>query len=289
MIQRTRRAVLVGLALSCLAFVSLVPARAMAAEADYEALNRALGIPELLVIMHDEGLSYGADLGVEFLPDGGGASWAAVVARIYDVPKMQVSVLTGLKTELPPEHLPAILEFFRSERGKRIVAREILARRAFLDGATEEAAREAFRRAEANAAAGEGDDQSVRLALLRSYIEANALVDFNVAGGLTASLRFYRGLVDGGASEMSEEEMLAEVWSQEAEIRSDTGEWLMAYLMMAYDELSDEDIEAYVSLSKTEAGKALNRALFAGFDAMYADLSYALGLAVAMQMKGEDL
>ena len=114
-------------------------------------------------------------------------------------------------------------------------------------------------------------------------------MEFNVAGGLTANLRFYRGLAEGGAIEMSEAEMLSEVWSQEAEVRADTEEWLMAYLLMAYAPLSDAEIAEYVALSGTPAGQELNRALFAGFDGMYADLSYALGLAVALQMKGEDL
>ena len=83
--------------------------------------------------------------------------------------------------------------------------------------------------------------------------------------------------------------MLAQVWEQETEIRADTEEWLMAYLMVAYGKLSNAEIEAYVALSETAEGRALNRGLFAGFDGMYADLSYALGLAVAQQARGEDL
>ncbi len=128
-----------------------------------------------------------------------------------------------------------------------------------------------------------------RIALLEAYVEANDLVEYNVAGALTANLRFYRGLAEGGMLDMSEEEMLAQVWEQEEEIRADTAEWLMSYLMMAYAGLSDADIEAYIALSKTPAGQALNRGLFAGFDGMYADLSYALGLAVAQQAQGEEL
>jgi hypothetical protein len=231
--------------------------------------------------MREEGQSYGIDIGADFLPDGGGATWGAVVTRLYDTEKMRMSVASGLEGEIPAEHLAPLLEFFNSATGKRIVEQEILARQAFLDKATEEAARAAFREA--------GDDQTARIALLRAYVDVNGLIDFNVAGALNSNLRFFRGLGEGGALDMGEEEMLAEVWGQEAEIRADTEEWLMSYLLMAYASLSDDEIAEYVALSKTDAGKALNRALFAGFDGMYADLSYALGLAVASQMKGEDL
>lgn len=245
------------------------------------ALFDALGIPALLEVMRHEGQSYGNELGADFLPDGGGATWSAVVARLYDPAKMRMSVAQALEAEIAPQHLEPLLDFFTSETGRRIVEQEILAREAFLDAAAEEAARAAFRDAT--------DAQADRLALLKSYVEANELVEFNVAGALTSNLRFYHGLVEGGAMEMSEEEMLAEVWGQEGEIRVDTEEWLMSYLLMAYAPLSDDEVGEYVALSQTEAGRALNRALFAGFDGMYADLSYALGLAVASQMKGEEL
>ncbi len=245
------------------------------------ALIDALGIPALLDVMRSEGQSYGVELGVDFLPDGGGATWGAVVMRLYDPVKMRMSVAQALEDGIPAQHLDPLLAFFNSATGKRIVEQEILAREAFLDAAAEEAARATFRDA--------SDAQADRLALLKEYVAINDLVEFNVAGALTANLRFYRGLVEGGAIEMSEEEMLAEVWEQESEIRADTEEWLMSYLLMAYAPLSDAEVGEYVALSGSEAGQALNRALFVGFDAMYADLSYALGLAVAQQMKGEDL
>jgi hypothetical protein len=59
--------------------------------------------------------------------------------------------------------------------------------------------------------------------------------------------------------------------------------------MLAYGPLSSEVLGDYIDLSQTEAGKAMNRALFEGFDIMYEDISYALGLAVARQMQGQDL
>ena len=58
-----------------------------------------------------------------------------------------------------------------------------------------------------------------RVDQLTAFIEANQLVERNVAGGLNGSLAFYKGLVDGGGFEMPEDQILQDVWSQEPEIR----------------------------------------------------------------------
>ena len=72
-------------------------------------------------------------------------------------------------------------------------------------------------------------------------------------------------------------------------IRSDTETWVYSYLSMAYQPLADSDLEAYVALSETEAGRVLNRALFEGFDQMDVAISRALGTAAARFMAGEDI
>jgi len=88
---------------------------------------------------------------------------------------------------------------------------------------------------------------------------------------------------------MSERDILAEVWSSEEETRVDTREWVYAFLLMAYRPLEDGVVEEYTDLSRTAPGRALNRALFAGFNTMYDDISYALGMAVAREMQVQEL
>lgn len=286
MVAGARRWAAMWLACLLVTAMTMVPLGAAAAAGDREehaALFEALGIGEILVVMREEGLVFGAEIGADFLPGGGGAGWSTLVQRIYDPAKMRQSVEQVFDATLEPEHIAPLLAFFSSEAGKRIVAQEVLARRAFLEPGAEESARLLYRSTE------EGSSRQARLKLIGDYVAANDLVEFNVAGGLNSNLRFYRGLIEGGAWEMTEDEMLSEVWGQEDETRADTIEWLMAYLMMAYDPLPDSDIRAYLELSETPHGQALNSALFAAFDAMYGDLSYALGLAVAVQMKSEDL
>lgn len=269
--------------------IQVEPAPVSAQDNEYVALYEALALRETIEIMQVEGHDFGAQIGKDFLNGQGGSAWAAIVSRIYDGDKMHAAVLRHLESGLTEDDLHILVPFFTSDIGQRIISHEIKARRAFVDKAIEGAARAAFRAADGANSSDVSARTRTQIRLIRDYVTINDLVEFNVAGGLNSNLRFYRGLVDGGAYEMTEEDMLSEVWGQEAETRIDTQEWLMSYLLMAYGPLNDGDIGAYIALSKTSAGKALNRALFAGFDAMYGDLSYAIGLAVAAQSKGEDL
>jgi hypothetical protein len=115
------------------------------------------------------------------------------------------------------------------------------------------------------------------------------MIERNVTVALTASYRFYLGMVDGGAFVLTEDEMLAESWGQEDEVRSDTTNWLMGYLMLSYQPLDDAETQRLVAFVQTPAGRALNAAIFEGFGTMYADISYALGRVVALNMVGSDL
>ena len=111
----------------------------------------------------------------------------------------------------------------------------------------------------------------------------------NVVGALNANLAFFKGLGAGGGFEMSEEEMLATVWGREAEIREDTTGWTFGYLTFAYEALTLEELRAYVDLSGTAEGRALNAALFAAFEAVFDDTSFSLGQAVSRFMVGDEL
>jgi hypothetical protein len=172
--------------------------------------------------------------------------------------------------------------FYDSDLGRRIAEGEIAARQAFLEPGVEEAARERARL--------EAAEASDRIALLSEFIAVNDLVERNVSGALNSNFAFYRGLADGGAFEtdIPEDLMLTEVWGQEAEIRSDTTEWLYAYQMLAYDDLSDAEMGRYIAMSETRAGQALNAALFQAFDVLFERISYDLGQAAATFIAGED-
>lgn len=246
-----------------------------------EDLLSALRMDEMLEVMREEGVAYGAELAQDMLPGGDSARWQALLTQIYDTDKMRTVVRNGFDDTLKGRDLTQVTTFFDTDLGQSITALELSARRAMADDSVEEAARETYRSLQG--------EETPRVAQITRFIEANDLLEANVAGALNASFRFFSGLVDGGGLAMSESEILTDVWSQEEETREDTQEWLYAFLLLAYQPLEDDELEAYIDLSTSEQGRALNRALFAGFNTMYDDISYALGLAAAQMMQQQDL
>lgn len=259
---------------------SLFPALAMA-NAQTDALLRALGMERMIELMRLEGLDYAVELGDEMLPGGYTEAFGASVARIYDLDAMRASVQAGFAQTLEGVDLAPLEVFFASQAGQRIVALELSAREAMMDEAIEEAAEDSARRFERA-----GDDI---FHAVDAFVQAGDLLEANVVGALNTNMQFYRGLVDGGAFELSEEQILSDVWAQEEDTRADTRDWLYGFLIMAYQPLPPGELEAYTDLSRTPEGRALTAALFEGFDSMYAGISYGLGLAVAQAMKSEDI
>ena len=246
-----------------------------------EALLEALKISETVEIMQQEGHSYGEDLANQLVPDADPEMWKQVIARIYDGDKMVALIADGFEAELTQSDLEPILNYYQSKDGGEIVALEVSARRAFLDPDTEAMAAEQFQ------------DLAAQGGRLLEQIDIvmhdSDLVEMNVAGALNSDLMFYRGLTDGGAFEMTEDEMLTDVWAQEEDLRLSSRDWLQSFLLMAYQPLTPEQLDAYAAFYRTPEGRKLNRAIFVAFDQMYEEISYLLGLAVAQHMQSEKL
>ena len=249
-------------------------------------LSATLQIGLILEVMRTEGLDYGTTLETDMFPGKGGTGWADRVGRIYDVTAMQARFDTAFVEALAQASdgaLDVMDAFFASERGQRILTLELEARRALLDDAAEEAAKLNFEEMTAR--------NDPRVDLITRFAEANDLIEMNVAGALNANLAFFRGLSNAGAvdGKMTEDQILSTVWAQEIDIRSETESWLYPYLALAYQPLSDEDMDAYLAFSVVAEGRALNAALFAAFDSLFTAISADLGLAAANQMRGEDI
>lgn len=239
-----------------------------------------LKVVEMINIMRIEGADYADTLNSGMLNGQGGPVWAAQVEGIYDAQRMSEEVRKGL-AKLSDVHLLQINQFYGSDLGVKIIDLEMAGRRAMMQEELKNLAQDAYQTALA--------ENPKSLEAIHTIDRVGDMVERNVTAALTANFRFYLGMVDGGAFTLTEDEMLAEAWDQEDEVRSDTSNWLMGYLMLSYQPLDNAETDILVKFVQTPAGKALNAAIFDGFGTMYADISYALGRAVALNMVGSDL
>ncbi len=269
-----------GFCAIALVVAGTMPVRAEPGD-DVDRLITLLRFEETVEIMHLEGLRYGAQVGRELIPDADPESWTADVARLYDTDKMFAVVSADFRTELGNAELGPVIDYFASDEGQEIITHELAARRVFLEPGAEDAATARFRGLE--------DTNADLAAQIERLIDDSDLIEFNVMGTLNASLMFYRGLRDCGAYDVTEDEIFADVWSQEESTRQSSGEWLGAFLMVAYEPIDAAQLEAYAELYRTPGGRELNRAIFAAFDRMYEEISYLMGRAIGDHLKSTPL
>lgn len=264
--------------------ISPAPSALLADEApDLYRMLDGMGMYDIIALMGTENARGGADIEAQLFPGAGGLAWEATVAGLNAPDRMATLFEEAFdRGAVTPEQVAEVDTFVASDVGRRLIRGEVAARRMFLDTAALDAATNIFRVAV--------QDEDPRLDILRRFNEVNGLVERNVSGALNLRFAFYRGLIDGGAfdHDVPEDLMLAEIWAQEPEVRHLTVEWLFSFQLIAYAEVSDADLEAYVALANSSSGRAVNSALFAAFDDMLAQLSYDLGAAAATVMVGED-
>lgn len=264
-------------ALACAFCLTAMP---LWADARVTVLMDALRVPELVAALRTEGLSDAQGLNDDMLNGQGGALWQEQVSQLYAPTPIEDSFYHALKTGMDPEALDLAVQFFDSLQGQRITELEIAARRAMMDPAVEETAVHAF-------ASLPEDDMHRRL--LTEFIAANDFLELNVALTMSASFQFSRGLVDGRLLQMSEDQILAQVWETEQTLRTEAQSWLHGYFLLAQQPLEISDLEAYVAFSRSPAGKQLNAALFKGYEGIFTDIAYGLGRAVALNAAGNDI
>lgn len=278
-----------ALVLLCLAAggTTTAPAQAQTqrSQPDIAALSDLLDINSLIEVMRDEGRENAMSVDTDLLNGQGGAAWLVAVDKVYDPAKLRRDFDTALAQKLDgaADVQAAMVDFFGSDLGKRIVGLEVAARRTLMDDTAEAAAKTAW--------AAELDNNTPRAARIEHYAQSNDLIESNVMGALNSNLAFFQGLSRGGGFDkpMPESEMLSQVWAQEDAIRTDTADWLYPFLMLAYQPLSDAELDKYIAFSDSAAGKKINAAIFAAFDSVFVQISHDLGRSAATLMTGEDI
>ncbi len=264
---------------------SAASAETAVAETDVRVLLDTLRMRETFAVMIEEGQSYGSSIEEQMFPGQGGYRWSARVAAIYDADALLTAFDLAFAEALAAdtEAVATATTFFGTELGQEILKLEIAGRRALLDEAVEDAAQVEAERMQS--------ERSPRLGLVRDLVEAGDLIEMNVAGALSANLAFLQGMaaVSGQGVTVDQEQLMIEVWGQEESVRDETKKWLYPYLLLAYQPLSDSDLEAYIAFSESDAGQKMNAALFFAFDKVFRQVSFELGRAAALQLEGSDI
>lgn len=248
-------------------------------------LGRILQFDEAFEVLREEGLQQAADLAETMLPRARGPTWDSALAKVYDMRRIRAAFNRALRVQLAqkPDLIADIQDFFASDLGQRVLTLEIEARRAFLDVAQEEAARVAADTPETA--------RDPKWRLIADLIEANDLIEMNVAGGLSGSLAFTLGLQDSGATGEVRpvDDLVAEVWGQEAQLRADMESWLKAYFGLAYSPLTEGELATYLAFLQSPAGQHYSLSLFVAFDVTFRQISQDLGRAVGQVMQARDI
>ena len=267
-------------------FLVVISSLRMAAADD---LSRAYLLPELFGIMAAEGRSSVLVEGAIPLQGRALADFERDVSRIYDAERMHAAFVATLTADMEatPDVVQDALEFARTDLGKRVLRLEISARDALLDDEVDQIARMALQNARA---AQQGAPAADRLDMIRARVDANDLVELNVSLGLNTSYAYYQSMMSENAvNGLDSEQLLFLVWAQEPEIRIDVEDWIESYFMMAYQPLSDEDLQALIDYVSTPLAQAFNRAMFRAFEVVFGDISVAVGRALGRRLNVEDL
>lgn len=265
-------------------FISLIALPIYAGPSDrVRPLFDLLSMQGFIEIIAEEGVGYGSALEEELFPRRGGPAWNETVEKLYAPARLEDALIEELNLGLTDNDLIKITAFYESELGQRIVGLEVAARRAMMDDAVEDAASEEWMAMEER-----GD---ARWQLLTAFVEGSDLIEANVAGAMTSNFAFYQGLVEGHAFDftLTEEGILADVWSQEDRIRTTTTDWAYSFASLAYQPLTDDEFAQYLSFVETPEGKALNAALLAAFNDEFVKISRELGFSAARHISGDDI
>ena len=243
-----------------------------------ERLALAMHLMQAMDIIVDEGDTQRQELDKTLLDNSGGEFFEAQVEDIFDPVWMRNRMTDAFEVGLTDAQLDQAIVFFESDLGQTIITLENSARRAFLDETIEDMAREAYENA---------SKDDVHYELVDEFIQVNDLIDLNVQGALSADYNFFKGLKYGPSSD--DAELLAQLLAEQDAVTADTTSWVYSFLLMAYAPLDETQMREYIAFSRTETGKALNDALFDGFDRMFDGISFRLGEAVAQVLNAPDL
>lgn len=250
------------------------------AAAPIDRLMDLMKFPEVIALLADEGRSMAddtpdIDLGMPRF------AWDSMITKLYNEEAMHEAFRSELETAFGRTDLDPIVAFYESDLGREIADLELDARKAITDDAVLSAAGDMW---------AELDPQSQRAQLIEDYVTVNDLIELNVVSAMNSDIAYFRGFSARTQEGMglNETDIMREVWAGEPEARAQVMEWVYGFSALAYQPLDEDEFDDYIAFGKSDAGQALNTAVFAAFDNVYADLARGLGAGTALLMQTFD-
>lgn len=252
---------------------------ASADQARIANLFDALNMDEIISIMQEEGKRDAIATIEVYAQRSVDDALSERIDRIFDKTEMQVVLINMTSENMNAGQIAAVSDFLNTDVGMRANTLEITARRAISDDAIEEYALSQF------------DDVSelARYTQFRDIIEALDLIDQNTYGAMGAQYVFMRQLAGSDQLNLTDDDITEMLMAGEDELREGIREWLYGFFNMAYAPLNDAELATYVKFQQSEAGQALNRSLFAGFNELSVRHAEKMGGMVAELMQVQDL
>lgn len=261
-----------------------VPAQAQTLESDLQNLNNLIKLPETFDIMRLEGLENDKSLAEDLFGNREDPTWARTLDKIYATDRMTGIYNDALSAVLQRDGalVGDVTPFLASELGQRIIGLELEARRTTLDPIALGAAREVY--------AELAQTDKPRSDLIERLVVAGDLMEGNVSTALNANIAFSRAIAKaGGAGAIDEDELLANVWALEPEVRVSVADFIYPLMALAYAPLSDDELTRYVEFFESDVGQRFNAALMTAFEPVMIDLSGQLGAEAGRLMSGQAL
>ena len=255
---------------------------AQAQTAVYDQLYSALRLDEIVQIIKTEGIHEANTTAEIYLKSKGQTgTFRKDIEKLYDRTNISTFLLDGVANRLTEDDAQSALAFYSGSLGAKIAQLEASARLAISDDAVESVAIEIAK------AAGSKDHQ--RYKTLTKNIEDLELVEHNMKGAFASQYGFLTELSQADDIDLSQDQILSMLSANEQKLRGEISAWLIGYSYMAYQPLSDEELDAYLDFLTSKPGKALHKALFDVFNALSVETASALGVLIAATREARDL
>ncbi|QDY68942.1 DUF2059 domain-containing protein [Qingshengfaniella alkalisoli] len=264
------------------AFFILLPVIAFAqASSQAGRILDAMRVDELLETLQQEAMENALELDETMLDGRGGDRWLERVRDINAPNALEAELRQSFTQAMVVEHVGDVAAFFESPLGAKIVTLELSARHALLEPGIEDHSRTQI----------ENADRATRekLQQIEEFVRANDLVNANVAAAMNSNIAFLEGMRSAGGLPGLDGSIVDMTVMQEPEIRESAESWLMSYLFLAYQPLSEQELDSYIVFSETDAGQALNSALLTAFDRVFVQTSRETGEAAGQVIASRDI